>query len=251
MRKWRLAMRGWTLIIMFLLITSFVAPARAADGIETKRVQFARGASSATLKGALKGDAIHDYVLGAKAGQTMQVTLETSSTSAYFNVLPPGSEAAIFIGSTSGNEWSGTLPADGDYRVRVYLMRSAARRHETATYTLSVGITGSTDAKVKGTSYHATGTTPCSVSTDAKGSAQCSFGVIRSGPGRAQVDLAAPGYDVNVNKDEVRVLQFSGDAVTSPDPKDNVTVEKQGDTWSIGVNDFYFYEIPDAVISGG
>ena len=239
------------LALTLLLMTSFVALSRAADGIVTKRVQFARGASSATLKSALKGDAIHDYVLGAKAGQTMRVALKTGSTSAYFNVLPPGSEDALFMGSTSGNQWSGTLPADGDYRVRVYLMRNAGRRNETATYTLSVGITGSVDAKVKGTSYHATGTVPCSVGTDTKGSAQCSFGVIRSGRGRAEVDLAAPGFDVKLHKDQLRVLKFAGDAVTSPDAKDRVTAEKQDDNWLIGVNNFNFYVIPDAVINGG
>jgi len=56
-------------------------------------------------------------------------------------VLPPGSETALFVGSTSGNSWSSTRPADGDYTVRVYLMRSAARRNEKAKYTLSINIT--------------------------------------------------------------------------------------------------------------
>ena len=121
-------------LVLIVLVTSSVADlARAADSIVTKRVQFARGSSSATLKGTLKGDAIHDYVLGAKVGQTMHVTLKTSSTSAYFNVLPPGSEAALFIGSTSGNEWTGTLPTDGEYRVRVYLMRSVRPKNNSRT----------------------------------------------------------------------------------------------------------------------
>jgi hypothetical protein len=229
----------------------FVNQARAEESIVTKRVQFARGSSSSTLKGALKGDEIHDYVLSAKAGQSMHVTLKTSSTSAYFNVLPPGSEAALFIGSTSGNKWNGTLPVDGEYRVRVYLMRSAARRNAKATYTLSIGITGSVDAKVPGTPYHATGTVPCSVGTDAKGSVQCSFGVIRGGLGRAEVYLASPGFDVTLHKDKLRVLKFAGDTVTSLDPKDRVTSEKQDDNWAISVNEFYFYVIPEAVISGG
>lgn len=38
---------------------------------------------------------------------------------------------------------------------------------------------------MQGTPYHATGMVPCSVGTDAPGSAQCSFGVIRSGVGTA------------------------------------------------------------------
>lgn len=54
-----------------------------------------------------------------------------------------------------------------------------------------------------------------------------------------------------LHKDGLRVLKFAGDTVTSPDPMDKVTFGKQGDDWSIGVNDFYFYVIPEAVIRGG
>ena len=36
----------------------------------------------------------------------------------------------MFVGSISGNQFEGRLPASGDYKVRVYLMRSAARRDE-------------------------------------------------------------------------------------------------------------------------
>jgi len=34
------------------------------------------------------------------------------------------------------------LPADGDYRVRVYLVRAAARRNESSAYTLTIGVAG-------------------------------------------------------------------------------------------------------------
>ena len=110
----------------------------AADGIVSRPIQFAKGASSATVKGSFKGGTTIDYKLRAKAGQTMSVALKTSNGSNYFNVLPPGSnDVAIFVGSTDGNEWTGTLPADGEYTIRVYLMRNAARRNETANYTLT------------------------------------------------------------------------------------------------------------------
>ena len=56
-----------------------------------ERVAFAKGASSATIKGQLKGDADVDYVVGAAAGQTISVALKGSNRSNYFNVLPPGS----------------------------------------------------------------------------------------------------------------------------------------------------------------
>jgi hypothetical protein len=228
----------------------------AAYGIESRPLQFTKGASSATVKGSLKGDKTIDYKLRAKAGQTMSVALKTSNGANYFNVLPPGSTGeAIFVGSTGGNEWTGPLAADGEYTVRVYLMRSAARRNETANYTLTVGITGSAaaasplgaapagDAKVKGTPYHATGQLPCSMGSAPQGSAQCDFGVIRGKPGNAEVHVTPPGGFK-------RVLTFAGGKVTSgADAK--VKAVKSGDLWSVDVNDYEHYRIPEAVISGG
>jgi len=236
-------------LVWMLLVAG--APPVTAQTIKSQRINFAAGTSSSTVNGAITGAEIVDYKLGAKAGQKMSVTLKTTNGANYFNVLPPGSSAAIAIGANQGNQWSGTLPVDGDYTVRVYLMRSAARRNEKAIYTLTVGISGSPDAKAVGTNYHATGMVPCSVGTDPKGSARCSFGVIRGGAGKADVYLASPGFDVTLHKDKLRVVKFANNKVTSSDPKENIKAEKQGDDWSIAVNDFYFYRIPSAVLSGG
>jgi hypothetical protein len=231
--------------------------ALAAAGIETRPIQFAKGASSATVKGTIKGDQTVDYTVRARAGQTMSVKLDTRHTANYFNVLPPGSnDVAIFIGSTSGNDWSGALAADGEYTIRVYLMRSAARRNETAKYTMTVGIAGGAaasppsahverpwDAKVDGTPYHATGEVPCSMGTAPPASARCPFGVIRGKQGDAEVHVTPPGGFE-------RVLSFSGDKV-SAGAGGVVRASKSGDLWSVDVNDYEHYQIPEAVISGG
>lgn len=105
-------------------------------------VHFERGASSAVINGSLTGYETLDYTLGARAGQTMAVNLQTAHGANYFNVLPPGSETALFVGQIDGNDWTGVLPQDGTYRVRVYLMRSAARRNEKTDFTMKVSITG-------------------------------------------------------------------------------------------------------------
>jgi hypothetical protein len=228
----------------------------AAGAIESRPVHFAKGASSATLKGALKGDTTIDYKLRTKAGQTMSVTLKTTNAANYFNVLPPGSsDVAVFVGSTGGNEWTGQLAADGEYTIRVYLMRSAARRNETASYTLTVGIAGNAaaasalgaapagDAKVKGTPYHATGKVPCSVGNAPQGSAQCDYGVVRGTPGNAEVHVTPPGGFK-------RVLTFARGKVTS-DGGASVKAAKNADEWTVDVNDYEHYRIPDAVVSGG
>ena len=47
----------------------------------------------------------------------------------------------MFVGQ-DGDGYKGVLPTDGDYTVRVYLMRPAARRNESSNYTLTIGVTG-------------------------------------------------------------------------------------------------------------
>jgi len=235
----------------FSLSLLFGATNVFAGDIRVVNVQFKPNETGTTIKGSIKGRQTIDYRLKAKAGQQMTVNLDTTNLSNYFNVLPPGSETALFVGSTSGNNWTGTLPKDGDYTIRVYLMRSAARRNEKAKYTLSIDIAGSelgkapaSDAKVPGTPYHATGTVPCSIGPDPKGSAQCEFGVIRGKPGNAEVHLTPPGGGT-------RVLTFMGAKVSIADPKARLKASKSGYDWSISIDDFEFYEIPVAVIEGG
>jgi hypothetical protein len=126
--------------IVALAVVTAAMPVTAQSPIRSERVQFARGATSSTIRGSLKGYDTVDYIVGARAGQSMSVSMQTSSTSAYFNVLPPRSEEAVFNGSITGSRFDGRLKDSGDYRVRVYLMRNAARRGERATFSLTVGV---------------------------------------------------------------------------------------------------------------
>jgi len=120
-----------------------VAVAALAQGdTRQEEIRFAEGTFSTTLTGKITGYEDVDYQVRGREGQSMAVTLRPSNLSAYFNVLPPASEAAIYIGSIYGNHFEGKLPVDGVYTIRVYLMRNAARRDETAAYTLEVGLTG-------------------------------------------------------------------------------------------------------------
>lgn len=241
--------------VLASLVLAFSMVVHAAD-IQTKPVQFAKGRSSAAIKGSIKGDQAIDYTLRARAGQTMNVTLATKHGANYFNVLPPDSnDEAMFVGSSGGNAWTGALPADGEYKIRVYLMRSAARRNETANYTLTVGITGAahatrpadfgkapaSDARHPGTGYHATGPLPCRMGNDKP--IQCEFGVIRGKPGNAEVHITPPGG-------LKRVLLFMGDKVTT-NPGEKLKAVKQGYDWSVEINDYEHYTIPEAVVSGG
>ena len=129
------------LLACFLLSTAPVS--FAADGIRTERVHFKKGAKSAVVEASIKGYETVDYVLGARKSQYMNVSLATKHGATYFNILAPGqNEVAMFNGSVSQNQYEGTLPASGDYKIRVYMMRSAVRRNEVAHYRLEMIIDG-------------------------------------------------------------------------------------------------------------
>jgi hypothetical protein len=109
-------------------------------------VTFAKGKSSATLTGSIKGDQDRTYTVDAKAGQKMTVTLKSTKGSAEMNIFAPGNDTAISLGATDPYNVTTVLPATGRYRVQVFQMRAAARRGETANYTLTIGITGAAGA---------------------------------------------------------------------------------------------------------
>ncbi len=133
-------MRHTMIIITFALAALIVpvAPA-AAQGQEPRqeRVTFAAGSTSTIIRGAIRGRESIDYLVERKAGQPLTVTMTASNASAYFNIVPQGARAQ-HIGSVAGNEFAGTVRVPGDYAIRVYLMRDAARQNEQASYTLRI-----------------------------------------------------------------------------------------------------------------
>jgi hypothetical protein len=237
---------------MLALLSPLPALAQAS---KSQRVQFKPGATSATIEGTMKGDQDIDYVVGAKQGQSMNVSLATKHGSTYFNLLAPGeTNAAFFIGSTSGNQYEGTLPASGDYRIRVYMMRSAARRNEVANYRLEIGITGaggkvdavSHDAKVPGTDFHATGEIPCSMG-GGQPTGSCKFGVKRQGGGSGMVVVTKPdGRTRSIMFDKGKAIGYD----QSQADRGEFRASKDADMTVVHIGSER-YEIPDAVIFGG
>lgn len=224
----------------------------AADPPRKERIAFAKGSTQATQSGTIRGYASVDYVVRAAAGQTLAVTLDAKNGQNNFNVLPPGSaDVAMYASGTSGERsYKGVLPADGDYTIRVFLERAAARRNESSKYTLKVAVDGAAlaalpaarDAKVKGTAFHATAQVRC-VPPFASAPATCDAGVIRRGrDGTATVVL----FGNNL----VRRVLFVHGKVTASDAPDAVTATKKDDVNLVQVGDER-YEIPDALLTGG
>lgn len=248
---------GWFAVVLAAALLMPETP--FAQDIRQERVHFAAGASSATMEGRIKGYQIVDYVLGARKGQTMNASLATDNASNYFNILAPGeNETAFFTGSSGGNQFEGVLPATGDYKLRVYLMRNAARRNEAANYRLEMSISdggqtqaapgeSKTVATAEQGSFDATGPIPCAQHTG-QPMGQCTFGVNRRGGGTATVVITAPDG-------RTRTLffadgKFSGADVSQADGNLKTSATRESDLNLVRVGNER-YKIPDAVLFGG
>jgi len=226
----------------------------AADDIRSERIRFQRGASSAVVEGSIKGYAIVDYVLGARQGQYINVGMATDNNASYFNVMEPGeTEVAIFNGSTADNQYEGELARSGDYRVRVYMMRSAARRNEVANYRLEVSIgdapgasAGSNeDALVPGTKYNATGSVACSMGMG-QPTGDCPFGMTRQGGGGGTLTVTR-------RDGRTRAIFFEKGKPTGYDfsqaDQAEFRTERQADLIIVHIGKER-YEIPEALVFG-
>ena len=117
------------------VVCALVLPLVVAQGVK-KKIQFARGASSATVEGAvIRGDRDR-YYLGAKKGQTMSVKITSEEDNAVFQLYLPGEEEALpgAGDSDDAKNWSGELPRDAEYVIVVGGTRG------NASYKLTVSI---------------------------------------------------------------------------------------------------------------
>lgn len=126
--------------VLFVAAVLIAAPgiAQAPADIKTQTVRFLPGKTASTAHDVIRGDTVADFKLTLAANEKFTVAMRTSNRRSYFNVTPPGSETAVHIGSVSGNNFSGAATSAGDYTIRVYLMSSAARRNESARFSLTV-----------------------------------------------------------------------------------------------------------------
>lgn len=122
-------------LLVTLFICAFAAGFVFADGV-TRKVRFAKGTSSTTIKGAvIRGDRDR-YTVGAKAGQTMTVKITSLEKNAVFQICFTGEQECL-PGAGEGDDamkWSGQLPVDSDYVIVVGGTRG------NASYTLTISI---------------------------------------------------------------------------------------------------------------
>ena len=194
------------------------------------------------------------FPAGAKARQTLVVILESGNRSCNSNVTAPGEDSAMFVGSTSGSRFVGEAPKDGEYIVRLYLMRNAARRGETAAYTIHFAVAGggqgstaAVPADTPPTRYDASGKVKCSADKPALDQ-WCNFRVIRYLPRKA-ADIWIANIAVK-SEERYRFFHYENEVFTTDD-KAKLSWQRQDDNWWVAVDGQEFSLLPDALIFGG
>ena len=104
-----------------------------------QRIRFPAGTHGTSVKGTVHGYEYRDYVVGAAAGQAIDVRLTASQASTVLAVFLPNGDN--LDGASETTEFKGELTVKGNYVIRVLMMRSAARRKAAvSSYTLAIGI---------------------------------------------------------------------------------------------------------------
>jgi hypothetical protein len=239
-----------TKALFTVLAATSLLLALPAGAQQSTNVAFAKGASSATLKGSIKGDQDHSYFVDARAGQKMTVALASTKGGAEMNVWAPGQDTALSLGAVDPYNVTVELPTTGRYKVQVYQMRAGARRGETANYTLTIGVTGvatdaalSHDALVPGTKHHATAEISCVTRPGGRPGA-CKAGVIRKGGGYATIEMETPDGGQ-------RTIYFTEGKATGSNANAQMTATKNDDITTVRIGAAEIYYIPDAFVFGG
>jgi hypothetical protein len=124
-------------IIMLVILTVMNLPAEAYQGQKiVKRIQFAKGRTTAVLKGTIRDSQEIIYVLRANEGQTLtaHISASTPNNDVVFHIEGPEGTQVMDEGDIT-NDWSGKLPKSGDYRIVIGMIESRVSR-----YTLEVAI---------------------------------------------------------------------------------------------------------------
>ena len=119
-------------IFVFGIFGSIDVLAQKGTNVE-KRVRFARGKSSVTMKGKIADRlTTHEYKIGARAGQILTVTFTSPRKDVDVCIVYPNGGAPE--NSCARRTFSVTLPDDGDYSIIIDSKR------ENTSYTLTVSV---------------------------------------------------------------------------------------------------------------
>jgi hypothetical protein len=98
-------------------------------------VNFASGATSITLNGTSVNGYVFSYALSCKANQTLTVSLNVPSSTAYLDIFGLAS-GTLLSSSAKASTWTGALPSTQDYVIEVI-----PNNDQVVNYSLAVSVT--------------------------------------------------------------------------------------------------------------
>ena len=120
-------------VIFILILVSMVFGVTRTD--QTKRIKFAKGKSSATLRDAVLREEVHYYLIKVNQGQRMTVKITSLEKNASFRISKPSGGYVPGAGEMEEpTNWNGNIPESGDYKIEVGADRG------NATYRLTVSV---------------------------------------------------------------------------------------------------------------
>ena len=128
--------RAGKILFAALLCTASVAALAQSGTVTERRIRFARGRTTAVVKGSIAYAHSDAYTLGARAGQTMSLHIAAANGQVLFNLTAPSGTQVE--GAFEERDWSGELPESGDYTIAVF--RDRFDRSAPSPYTLEVTI---------------------------------------------------------------------------------------------------------------
>jgi hypothetical protein len=125
--------RQFLIAVAVAVFTPAAYPQEFADGVH---VSFDERRTPRSFDNSIAGFEEVVYVVPLRQGQSLRVALSSSNISSCFDIYAPGETKPVFVGGDSGSTHRLLARTSGDYRVKVYLLRLAARDDQSARYTL-------------------------------------------------------------------------------------------------------------------
>lgn len=129
-------LRFWTLLAAFLL------PMAAVCAEADRRVPVtvdAEGTPQVFEDFISEYEAV-SYVVALRAGQTLRAVLASSNAANHFDIYAPDAAKPLHVGAESGNSHTLKAQSSGNYTIRVFLLRFAARDGQEARYELELSV---------------------------------------------------------------------------------------------------------------
>lgn len=126
-------------LFIFAVIAFVLSGIQNAYSQEPIRIQFAKGKSSATVKGSTGANGVY-YVISAKSGQKLVLTL-TPKAKMGIKVETDGADGhSVLLSEQQGGTYEIELDSSGDYTIFI-----GSTNHKPLPFTLTVKITKLTD----------------------------------------------------------------------------------------------------------